>query len=204
MEITIVISIDDGRREMLRVADLLDKYGLKGVFYIAPYEGKCNLNSREMKELAERHEVGGHTLTHCVLTRVSLLDAQYEIEQGKRELEEIVGKKITKFAYPKGYYNKDLMAFVKGSGYKEARTMKMGVVDVTGYDKFEIPVSAQNYPRPEYEGKTMQGIINKFDEATQNGNYFNLVIHTDDIVKWNQWQEIEVIFEVISLWKQKK
>lgn len=201
MEVKIEIGIDDGRREMMQVADLLNKYGLEGVFYIAPMEQKCNLNTREIKVLSERHEVGGHTLTHCRLTTVSLEDAKYEIEEGKYELEAIIGKPITKFAYPRGWFNEDLKRLVKEAGYLQARTTKMGIINIDGYNPYELPVTAQNYPRPEYEGQTMLGIINKFNEATEKGNYFSLMIHTDDILKYGQWQEIEAIFAVISHWK---
>ncbi len=39
----LIISCDDGRKDMLKVAHLLGEYGLKGTFYIAPFETGMDL-----------------------------------------------------------------------------------------------------------------------------------------------------------------
>jgi len=193
------ISIDDGRKGMMRIADMLDRHGLTGVFYIAPFEPSNNmLTIGEIIDLSIRHEIGGHTLNHTRLTEVPLDRAKREIEVGKEELEEIIEKKITKFAYPRGWHNPEVMELVRQAGFLEGRTMKMGVIDRTGYDDFAIPVTAQNYPRPEYEGDTMKGIIDKFEEARAIDGYFNLVIHTEDCKRFGQWDWIESVFDHIE------
>lgn len=196
------ISIDDGRKEMIQVADLLDKYGLTGVFYIAPFDGLNTLKVREIQELSKRHEVGGHTLYHTKLTRVSLAEAKLEVEKGKKELEDIIGKTITKFAYPRGWYNKDVAQIVWRAGFDEARTMKMGVTDRSCWDELEIPVTAQNYPRAEYTLGIENAVRDIFDKAKNEDGYFNFVIHTDDIIRFRQWEMIENIFRYIA--KNKK
>lgn len=198
MVLDLRVSCDDGRKEMLEVAKLLDMYGLKGIFYIAPFESACNLTGRDIKDLASRHEIGGHTLNHTRLTEVDIEKAEMEIVEGKKELEEIIERKIYKFAFPRGWYSDALKLLVRSAGFTEARTMKMGVINLDGYDKFETPVSAQNYPREEYFGDIYKGIINKFNEAKKEGNYFNLVIHTDDILKFKQWEMIDKVFKYIS------
>lgn len=192
------ISIDDGRREMLQAAELLDKHGLEGVFYIAPYDEKITMNVREIIRLSQTQEIGGHTLYHTRLTRVSLQEAKTEVEKGKQELEAITGREITKFAYPRGWHNPEVMEIVRNAGFKEGRTMKMGITDRTGYDDFAVPVTAQNYPRPEYIHGNEQGIKDMFDEAKAKNGYFNLVIHTDDIKKYKQWDMIDRVFGYIS------
>jgi peptidoglycan/xylan/chitin deacetylase (PgdA/CDA1 family) len=133
-----------------------------------------------------------------ILTNIDIESAELEIKEGKLELEDIVGKPITKFAYPRGYWNDSLKLLVREAGFFEARTMKMGIINIDAYDNFEIPVSAQNYPRPEYDGNIYEGIIRKFDEAKKFGNYFNLVIHTDDILRFHQRELIDKVFKYIS------
>ncbi|MCX6659197.1 MAG: polysaccharide deacetylase family protein, partial [Candidatus Bathyarchaeota archaeon] len=47
-------------------------------------------------------DFGAHTVTHPVLTRVSLEQAKYEIFQSKVEIENRLNKQVTAFAYPRG------------------------------------------------------------------------------------------------------
>lgn len=195
------IGIDDGRKEMIIVADLLDKYSLDGVFYIAPFEKKCTLSLNEIADLAQRHEVAGHTLTHCRLTTVSIEEARHEIEMGKEELEEIIGKPVTKFATPRGWHNPEIIELIKQAGYLEHRDTKMGITNREGYDDFHLPCSAHFYPRPEYQEKGIyQSIIDKFEEA-KTGGYFNVLVHTDELERFKLWEDFERVLEYISLWE---
>ena len=198
----IVFSCDDGRKEMLRVAKLLEKYKFKGTFYIAPYEAGITLSVKEMQELSKKHIIGGHTLTHKRLTDCDLSKARVEIEMGKKELEEIIGKKIKTFATPRGWYNPDIICLIKSAGFKEHRTTKMGITDLEGYDRFHLPVSAHLYPRPEYKGNTYQAIIDKYEEA-KKGGYFNLLMHTNELNRYNYWDMLEDVLDYIYL-DQKK
>lgn len=195
------ISIDDGRKEMLRVADLLDKYGINGVFYIAPLEQKNTLTVSEIKELAGRYEIGGHTLTHCRLTTVTLDEARHEIEVGKEELEEIIGKPITKFATPRGWHNPEIIELIKQAGYLEHRDTKMGITNREGYDDFHLPCTVHFYPRPEYdESGMMLSMFSKFEEARYSGEngYYNVLVHTDELTRFGYWAEFEYLLKYIE------
>jgi len=143
------VSCDDGTREDVFVAKLLEKYGIKGIFYIPPFYGNSArrpLKVREIIDISKRHEIGGHTLNHVVLTGVSKEKGFEETMKGKQELERIIKRKITKFAYPKGWFDEDAKDIVRSCGFEEARTMKMGVTNIKGYDKFELPVTCHVYP----------------------------------------------------------
>jgi peptidoglycan/xylan/chitin deacetylase (PgdA/CDA1 family) len=192
------ISIDDGRQEMIRVAEMLDKKNLRGIFYIAPFESKNNLTARDIFNLSCKHEIGGHTLTHKRLTELDLENAEYEITEGKLELERIIKKKIYKFASPRGWHNEKIIKLIQKAKFKEHRTTKMGIVDITGYSKMKLPCSAHLYPREEYRGDVLNGVLNKFKEAKEKGNYFNLLIHTDEVRKFGLWETLENIFEYIK------
>ncbi|MGH8501166.1 MAG: polysaccharide deacetylase family protein [Gammaproteobacteria bacterium] len=50
----------------------------------------------------EGMEIGGHTLSHPILARLPAEQAEMEIVEGRRRLEEITGRKIRVFAYPNG------------------------------------------------------------------------------------------------------
>lgn len=47
-------------------------------------------------------EIGSHTVGHPKLRTLSAGDASVEIREGKRQLEEIIGQKVSLFAYPYG------------------------------------------------------------------------------------------------------
>ena len=69
-------------------------------------------------------EFGGHTAGHTTLTKVSLDEAKLEIEDNKRWIEEVLGKKIVSFCYPRGGDNFEVIALVLRAGYKYAAAMK--------------------------------------------------------------------------------
>lgn len=190
------ISIDDGAKQDMRVADILDKYKLKGIFYIAPY--KSDLRVVDIAELGKKHEIGGHTLNHALLTLLDEESAKIEIKEGKRILEEIIGKTITKFAYCRGWFNEDVKRWVKECGFLEGRTIKFTQTELKNYDKFEIPCTAHIYPREEYKEKgIVKSIIERFEESKKFG-YFNLVLHSWEVERFKLWEEFEQIIDYIS------
>ncbi|MDQ7036500.1 MAG: hypothetical protein Q9P01_17205 [Anaerolineae bacterium] len=59
--VSITSSWDDGHVLDLRVADMLDRYGLTGTFYIARDFLDERMSDSQLQDLAQRHEVGAHT-----------------------------------------------------------------------------------------------------------------------------------------------
>lgn len=195
-------SIDDGHREDLRIAKILEKHGFQGIFYIAPYYGSPQIRSLkigQIREIAKHHEIGGHTLNHKTLTNMNKPDAQKEINEGRSVLQDLTGKPVSKFAYPRGWFNDKVKRWVKQCGFDEARTMKLGVTDIRKYDKFEIPATAQLRLREEYkEAGIVHSICALFDEARERDGYFNLVMHSWEIQRYDQWRELERIIKYIK------
>lgn len=101
------------------------------------------LTSRQVKELAERGvEIGGHTVAHTILTTLDDERALEEIATGKRQLEAIIGKPVTSFAYPNGKpgrdYAKQHVPMVKAAGFERAVSTAPGV-GVQGGDIYQLP-----------------------------------------------------------------
>jgi peptidoglycan/xylan/chitin deacetylase (PgdA/CDA1 family) len=89
-------------------------------------------------------EVGGHTVTHPILTRLADDSAMSEIVDNKRDLEAVLGAPLRLFAYPNGKLNDDFdarhMHMVKQAGYSAAVTTAPWAA--TGRDDpFAIPRS---------------------------------------------------------------
>ena len=74
--------------------------------------------------------IGGHTVTHPILSALNDTEAQKEISEGKIRLEEIIGKKIDIFAYPNGKPHQDYETkhsqMVKEAGFKAAVSTQWG------------------------------------------------------------------------------
>jgi peptidoglycan/xylan/chitin deacetylase (PgdA/CDA1 family) len=85
----------------------------------------------EIKEMRDHGiSFGSHTLTHPILTRVSLDAAEGEIVGSRARLEAMLDVPVTTFCYPNGLasdLNDELKALVKRTGYQLACTSIFGV-----------------------------------------------------------------------------
>ncbi len=129
----VILSFDDGwRNEYEHAFPLLKKYNMKGTFFI--FTNPINRKEHwvtwdEVKEMdAAGMEIGGHTRTHPILTKIKT-DAELdkEIAGSKKIIEEHLGHPIRVFAYPFGLENAQVEAAVKRAGYVLARTTLSGV-----------------------------------------------------------------------------
>lgn len=146
-KILFTTSWDDGHPLDIRVADLMAKYGIAGTFYVPleNREGLPVLEPKDISELDSAFEIGSHTMTHCYLTRVEHEQARQEIEQGKRALEDILGKQVRGFCYPGGKYNSRIRRCVVDAGFDYARTVENFQVGFAN-DRYAIPTTLQLYP----------------------------------------------------------
>ena len=96
----------------------------------------------EVNELASGNmiTIGAHTVTHPILSRISEAQARFEVVEGKRLLEEKLGRSVGLFAYPNGGredIGPDVVALVKEAGYRAACTTIYGQNEV-GVDPWEL------------------------------------------------------------------
>lgn len=117
----ITFSYDDGVTQDIYLIELLNKYNLKCTFNLnSELLGKngtldCGgkkishykIQPQDIKSLYEGHEVAVHTLTHPNLTTLSDGEIIRQVEQDRKNLEEIVGYDIVGMAYPCGGVNND-------------------------------------------------------------------------------------------------
>lgn len=101
------------------------------------------LTSQQLRELARRGvEIGGHTVAHTILTTLEDDQALEEMAQGKHQLEAMIGKPVTSFAYPNGKPERDYAAqhvpLVRQAGFERAVSTAFGV-GVAGSDIYQLP-----------------------------------------------------------------
>jgi peptidoglycan/xylan/chitin deacetylase (PgdA/CDA1 family) len=83
--------------------------------------------AREMSE--NGIEMGAHTASHPILTRISVEEAASEISRSKRRIEDELNKPVTSFAYPNGQlsdFNREIEERVQQAGLEAAFTLLSG------------------------------------------------------------------------------
>ncbi|MFB6181770.1 MAG: polysaccharide deacetylase family protein [Candidatus Magasanikbacteria bacterium] len=143
-KINILLTFDDGYKSWVdNVLPVLEGKNLKGIFFISSgfieagdrgeekkyLEEKLKLKSDrtplswgEVKELEDASmEIGGHTVNHVNLAKISEKEGREEIQKDKKMLEKKLDRKIKFFAYPFGHsgaVNENIVELVKNAGYE--------------------------------------------------------------------------------------
>jgi peptidoglycan/xylan/chitin deacetylase (PgdA/CDA1 family) len=77
------------------------------------------LTWKEIKEMASKGiQFGAHTVNHPILTNVSPEVCRKEIDQSKKDIEDVLCSPVSSFSYPAGFYNHDIVKIVKQAGFK--------------------------------------------------------------------------------------
>lgn len=92
------------------------------------------LSWNDVKALAAEPLVtlGGHTITHPILTRMSDAEAFNEIKEGAEQIYRNAGVRVKHFAYPNGRpsdYNQAMRDFIENSGFESAAATLPGEND---------------------------------------------------------------------------
>ena len=96
-------------------------------------------------------EIAAHTVNHADLGAVSLDQANVEVVESRRQLEEIVGRPVLLFSFPFGKISnirEEVRAMVAGAGYRALFSAGGGFVG-SATELFDIPrfgVSSDHSP----------------------------------------------------------
>lgn len=98
------------------------------------------MTADELRTLAAAGiEIGGHTATHADLPTLSPAAARAELADGKRELEELIGRAVEVAAYPYGHATEETRAACREAGFLAAcRTVGEG----SWADPYDLPRQA--------------------------------------------------------------
>lgn len=198
----ICTSWDDGCIFDNRIAMLLEKYELPGIFYIpniSKLKKEQSLSVEEIKDLSEKFEIGGHTFSHPMdLKELDEKMLHIEIGQNKKWLESIIGKEIYSFCYPRGRYNEQVIEALIDLNFKEARTTVVLNTDLP-QDNFRIATTIHAYPeRLEYHGRNWLELAKEqFDMAKNKDGYYHIWGHSLEVEKFGLWDDLENLFKYI-------
>jgi len=169
-KIIVTTSWDDGSPWDYKMADLLDKYSLKGTFYVAKQHSRVILQPSDIKKLSMRHEIGAHTLTHPELDNIDQEQIFNEVVKSKKYLESIINEEVKMFCYPKGKFNRKIKQIVQSAGFVGARTNQKFSVKLPS-DLYEFGVTLQVYPFPFRKKKAKKYFKNIFLFEPLKNNY---------------------------------
>ncbi len=84
--------------------------------------------------------IGSHSLTHPILSRLSLPEAEHEIRGSRQRLEEHLSRPVQHFAYPNGQladFSEGIREIVRSAGYHSACTTVYGMNSRT-HDRYML------------------------------------------------------------------
>lgn len=185
-----ILSVDDGCQSDVRLADLAQKYEIETIFYwpvemhsLALSKGYEPLNYGDAYQIAQKHEIGSHTITHSHLTDLPLYEATYEIIASKTMLQQLFDVKVKKFCYPRGYANEQLNQIVLDHYESYRLTKGPGLVHIH-------PDSGANNNMPWRE---------VYAEKVKNGiKDIECWGHSHEFDRFNLWEELEEFLSEVS------
>ena len=119
----VTMSYDDANPLDIRLAELFNKYGIKGTFNVNTDGAEHRVKPEDYKKVYKNHEVAVHTVTHPYLENVPVSTQMAEIMENRKHIEEAVGYVARGMAYPFGTYNDEVINTAKTCGIVYSRTV---------------------------------------------------------------------------------
>ncbi len=217
----VTTSWDDGHPCDSVLAEILTHYGIRATFYVplSNWEREV-MTSGSLVELSAEFEIGAHTRTHVDLRRLDDWALYDEVCTAKQDLENLLGKPVHMFCYPRGKHNKMVRQAVSKSGYIGARTTT-GFCSALSWKPFEMPTTFQFFPHPNWLhlrheictrnmsgvrraiktcfGKTWIEIAQRmFDDMIEKGGVWHLWGHSWEIQEYNLWDDLRRLLEYVA------
>lgn len=215
MSAVFTCSIDDGHPSDMKAAELLARHGLRATFYvpIRNCEGPPVLSGSDLWKIATEFEIGSHTLDHRFLRDLPPAVARRQVFQGKKILEDRLGRRIAGFCYPGGKFRAEHAGLVADAGFRYARTITNMRFDA-GDDAFRMPTTIQfiphhvgiylrNYARGDWMRRRagfaiafshrdwVDRLYALFAHAVRTGGVFHLWAHSKDIDEFDIWHQFD-------------
>ena len=126
---SIILTFDDGGSSFYSpISKILDKYSLKGYFFIATkYIGTTGfLTKEQIADIDKRgHHIGSHSYSHPEnITSLSDEEMNEEWAHSVMDLEEIVGHKVVVASIPNGYQSNKVLEAIRKANIIDVFTSK--------------------------------------------------------------------------------
>lgn len=118
----LTMSYDDGQIFDVRLAELFDKYHIRGTFHInsGNLGGDKYVKKEDFARVYRNHEVSVHTVTHPFPTQIPDTALLKEILEDKQTLEELCGYPVRGMSYPSGIIRNMLLRLLETAAWNTA------------------------------------------------------------------------------------
>lgn len=185
------LSFDDGSPHDWEVARRLVDRGLVATFYFSKTNAKnLTMDEDEMVRFAKafpQMEVGQHTYSHQLLTRIPYLDAHAEIIQGYYWHKETFGNPPTAFCYPRGYYTPEIAVIIRNQGYRCARAV---------YDQFKLPEGMRQFEMPAHYQLYRNELLER--NKPEEGKPLSFFFHSNEIASHKMWDNLDLVLDIVK------
>jgi len=134
----VVLSFDDGYPDQYsNAARQLRTYHWRAVLNLVVYRGTALSDAQVRRMVRWGWEIGSHTLSHAILTRVSAATLRRELVLSRRILHHKFDVPVDFLCYPGGIYDRRVMRAARDAGYLAATSIRYGAA--TPYGRFALP-----------------------------------------------------------------
>jgi peptidoglycan/xylan/chitin deacetylase (PgdA/CDA1 family) len=218
----VTTSWDDGDHADLKLAEFLRSRGVQGTFYVPIKYRERPLDHSQLRGLvSEDFEIGAHGFSHKLLWRLSPEELAHEIGPCKPILEDIIGKEVRMFCYPRGRYDANVVRALQEAGYRGARTVRM-LATRPAFHPFGMPTTLQIFPHAPFtyvknalRARSLESLqscvvqmprlgswleLGKrlFDAVLQNGGIWHLYGHSWEIDRFGLWDDLGEILDYVG------
>lgn len=219
----ITTSWDDGYPSDFRLAELLDKYQLKGTFYIPQNNPEHEVMlEKDIQQLAARFEIGGHTMDHVAVHETNLKGWQQQVTGCYHWLSDLLGHHPVSFCFPKGQYTAATAGCVFDAGFQLARTTELFQTTIPKpQHPFIVPTSIQIFEHSKITyckhllkrgrihslikwltmsaPKELETLAETYvQRILSQGGYLHLWGHSWEIDEYQLWNKLERVFKRIA------
>lgn len=221
-ELVLTTSWDDGHPLDFRIAEMLERYGLTGTFYVPRQAETEVMSTAQIQELGKRFEIGAHTLDHVRLQNISDVEARHQLRGSRLWIEEVTGRECRVFCFPGGKFHRRQLPLLRECGFVAARTVEM--MSLTGSHTMNglalLPTTIQAHPHSlltytrnaakrwrapnmwramvYHKNDWASTAISFLNCARREGGVFHLWGHSWEIEEAGQWEALERVLAAMG------
>jgi peptidoglycan/xylan/chitin deacetylase (PgdA/CDA1 family) len=222
-KLLLTTSWDDGHPLAFRVAELLERHGLTGTFYVPRRSQREVMTSAQLLDLSSRFEIGSHTIDHVRLHLLPDDEVRRQLHESREWIENITGRQCRMFCFPGGKFRRRQLRLVAEAGFVAARTVELlslGKPIIENGVRL-IPTTVQAYPHPwtsyarnALRRNSLSGFFHAghvlfardwlslgialFQRCLEIGGVFHLWGHCWELEEEKQWDKLEEFFSYLS------